>query len=130
MRRFLSLFAMLMLCSVLAFAQTRVVSGKVIDKDGGPVAFASIKIKGSTTGTQADGSGAFTIKVKATDVLEISSTNFKAQDVPVGEKEFLVATMEKTGTLSEVVVTSAFGIKRNARSSASNVQNVNSEQLI
>lgn len=129
MRRFLSLFAMLMLCSVLAFAQTRVVSGKVIDKDGGPVAFASIKIKGSTTGTQADGSGAFTIKVKATDVLEISSANFKSQDVPVGEKEFLVATMEKTGTLSEVVVTSAFGIKRNARSSASNVQNINSEQL-
>ncbi len=58
MRRFLSLFTMLMLCGVLAFAQSRVVTGKVTDIDGNPVSFASVKIKGSSTGVSADANGA------------------------------------------------------------------------
>lgn len=130
MRRFLSLFSMLMLCGVLAFAQSRVVSGKVTDKDGNTVPFASVKIKGSKTGVQADANGTYTIKVKDGDILEITATGFKAVEVPVGTGSFVTAQMEKTsGTMQEVVVTSAFGIKRNVRSSASNIQNVNSEQL-
>ncbi len=57
MRRFLSLFTMLMLCGVLAFAQNRVVSGKVTDIDGNPVSFATIKIQGASTGLSADATG-------------------------------------------------------------------------
>ena len=37
MRKILSLFTVLMLCGVLAFAQTRVVTGKVTDGQGNPV---------------------------------------------------------------------------------------------
>jgi len=37
--------------------------------------------------------------------------------------------LEKTGNLTEVVVTSAFGIKKAGRTSASNFQNITSEQL-
>ena len=48
---------MLMLCGVFAFAQSRVVSGKVTDKDGNPVPFASVKVKGSKTGLSADATG-------------------------------------------------------------------------
>src|SRR5690349_9481279 len=87
MRRFLALFTMLMLCGVVASAQNRVVSGKVIDKDGASVAFASVRIKGTKTGTQADGLGAFSIKVKEGDVLEISAANFKTQEVKVTSQE-------------------------------------------
>jgi hypothetical protein len=77
MRRILSLFTLLMLCGGLAFAQTRVVSGKVTDKDGAAVAFASIKVKGSKTGSQADALGTYTIRVKDGDVLEISAANLE-----------------------------------------------------
>lgn len=130
MRRILSLFTMLMLCGLLASAQTRVVSGKVTDKDGAPVAFASVKVKGTRLGTQADGSGAYSIKVKDGDVLEVSATGYKAIESAVGTLTFVSTTLEKAGnTLTEVVVTGAYGIKRNARTSASNVQNVNAEQL-
>ena len=59
MRRFLSLFTMLMLCGALAFAQSRVVTGKVTDTDGNPVSFATVKVKGTNTGLSADANGAY-----------------------------------------------------------------------
>ena len=131
MRRFLSLFTMLMLCGVLAFAQSRVVSGKVTDSDGNPVPFATVKIKNSKVGVSADQNGSYSINVKNGDVLEISGASFKTLEIPVGTQTVLNTVMEKgtTSELKEVVVTGAFGTKRVARSTASNVQNISSEQL-
>jgi TonB-linked SusC/RagA family outer membrane protein len=131
MRRFLSLFTMLMLCGVLAFAQTRVVSGKITDADGNPISFATIKIKGSNVGLSADATGAFTIKVKAGDVLVISGTGFKTEELAVGSQTVVNAVLDKgtTSELKEVVVTGAFGTKRSARSTASNVQNLSGDQV-
>jgi TonB-linked SusC/RagA family outer membrane protein len=131
MRRFLSLFTMLMLCGVLAFAQNRVVSGKITDIDGNPVSFATIKIKGSNLGLSADANGAYTIKVKTGDVLVISAASFKDLELPVGTQTVVNAVLEKgvTSDLKEVVVTGAFGIKRTGRSTASNVQNLSGDQV-
>jgi TonB-linked SusC/RagA family outer membrane protein len=130
MRRFLSLFTMLMLCGVLAFAQTRVVSGKITDNDGNPVSFASIKVKGAATGLSADAIGSYFIKVKAGDILVISAAGFKTLELPVGSLTMLNVVLEKgNAELKEVVVTSAFGIKRTARSTSSNVQQVTADQI-
>jgi TonB-linked SusC/RagA family outer membrane protein len=131
MRRFLSLFTMLMLCGVLAFAQSRVVSGKVTDTDGNPVSFATIKIKGLTVGLSADANGAYSIKVKTGDVLVISGASFKTLELPVGTLSVVNAVLEKgtTSELKEVVVTGAFGTKRAARSTASSVQNISGDQM-
>ena len=53
MRRFLSLFTVLMLSGVLAFSQGRVVTGTITDDKGAPAEGASVKIKGSKSGTSA-----------------------------------------------------------------------------
>ncbi len=130
MRRFLSLFTMLMLCGVLAFAQSRVVTGKVTDIDGNPVSFASVKVKNTNTGVSADANGAYSIRVTPTDVLIISAASFKTIEVPVGTQSVLNTVIETGGIdIKEVVVTSAFGIKRTARSTASNVQNLTGDQV-
>ncbi len=130
MRRFLSLFTMLMLCGVLAFAQSRVVTGKVTDKDGNPVSFASVKVKGTPTGVSADANGAYSLKVNPNSTLVISGAGFKETEVPVGTQSTLSTVMEKGGIdIKEVVVTSAFQTKRTLRSQSSNVQNVSDEQL-
>lgn len=129
MRRFLTVFSVLMLCGILAFGQTRSISGKVTDKDGNPVPFASIKVKGGKSGVQADALGTYTMKAKDGDVLEISATSFKAADVVVGNQTFIATNLEKTGDLTEVVVTTAFNIKRSSRTMSSNTQVVNAEQL-
>lgn len=118
-----------MLCGVFAFAQTRVVSGKVTDGDGNPVAFATVAIKGSNVAVSADANGAYSIKSKTGDVLVVSATGFKAAEVSVGTLNIVNAVLEKTSDLKEVVVTGAFGTKRASRSTASNVQNVSGDQL-
>ncbi len=131
MRRFLSLFTMLMLCGVLVFAQSRVVSGKVTDANGVPVAFATVKIKGKQTGLSADANGAYSIKVNSGDVLVISAASFKAIEVPVGTQSVLSSVLESdaTSNLKEVVVTGGYGIKRSLKTASTNTQVVSSEQL-
>lgn len=131
MRRFLSLFTMLMLCGALAFAQSRVVTGKVTDTDGNPVSFASVKIKGSNTGVSADANGAYSIRVKPGDVLVISGASFTTTEVPVGTQNIISTVLEKSNTneLKEVVVTSAFNTKRTQRSTTSNAQVVTGEAV-
>ncbi len=131
MRRFLTLFSMLMLCGVLAFAQSRVVSGKVTDESGNPVPFASVKVKGSRSGVSADAYGQYTIKVKDGDVLEVSGTGFKAKEVNVGTQTNITTSIEKgaSSNLTEVVVTGAFNTKRTARSTSANAQVIGGEQL-
>ena len=98
MRRFLSLFTMLMLCGVLAFAQNRVVSGKVTDKDGNPIPFSSITVKGSNTGANADANGAFAIRVKDGTVLVISAAGYTTSEVNVGSKSTIVEVLELSGS--------------------------------
>lgn len=129
MRRFFSLFTMMMLCSVLSFAQSRVVSGTVTDPSGKPVAFASVSIKGGG-GVQADANGNYSIRVNPGDFLLISGTGYDAIEVPVGSLSTINTTLKlKDNTIAEVVVTSAFNTKRTSRSTSVNAQVVGSEQL-
>ena len=116
MTRILSLFVMFMLFGVLAFAQNRVVTGKVIDKDGNSVPFASIKVRGSQAGISADANGNYTIRVKDGDVLQLSGSGFKPTDVVISGQSTISSVMEKNSDLTEVVVTTALGqrVKSNA----------------
>ena len=120
-------FAMLAFKSPNSF----IVNGKVTDIDGNPVSFASIRIKGTNTGVSADANGAFSLKVNSeNDVLIVDAASFKTTEVPVATRRQFSIVMEKRGSeLKEVVVTSAYGIKRTARSTSSNTQRLNADQL-
>ncbi|MEO6406555.1 MAG: SusC/RagA family TonB-linked outer membrane protein [Ferruginibacter sp.] len=130
MRRFLSLFTMLMLCGVLAFAQSRLVTGTVTDANGKAIPFASVTVKSTQNGVTSDANGNFSIRVNPGDVLQISQASYSPVEVGVGSMTSISTTLTlKENTIPEVIVTSAFGIKRTARSTSSNVQQVSSDQL-
>ncbi len=117
MRKIASLLAVLMVFYAVAFAQTKTVTGRVTDQSGAPVPFASIKVKESKGGTSADADGLFSIKVQAGETLVISGTNFELKEVLVGTSNNISVEMtRKSVDLSEVVVTTALGVKREARS--------------
>ena len=119
-----------MLCSVLSFAQSRVVSGTVTDASGKAIPFASVSVKNTNTGVTADQNGNYSIKVSPGDVLVISQSAYNPVEINVGSLTTIATQLTlKDNTIAEVVVTSAFGIKRAARSSSANVQQVSSEQL-
>src|SRR6188768_3511191 len=106
MRKIASMSLMALLCSLMAFAQTRTVSGVIIDADGKPLSFASITIKGTKTGATADADGKFSLKnVTTGTTLVVSAVGFNDKEVSVGASDNLNVVMEAAirGNLSEVV---------------------------
>ena len=113
MRKFASLFTMLMLFTALAFGQNRTITGTVTDEAGTPVPSASVRIKNTNTGVAADNAGVFRIQAKTGDVLVITGANIDgAVEVTVGtDNTVSVQVKRKVTTETEVVVT-ALGIRR------------------
>jgi hypothetical protein len=82
MRRFLTLFAVLMLRGMLASAQSRVLSGQVRDIPGEPVKFATVTEKGTKNAVQTDANGNFSIKVSGpSSKLVVSSVGYDDQEI-------------------------------------------------
>ncbi|MGB6152828.1 MAG: TonB-dependent receptor [Pricia sp.] len=81
------------------------VTGTVSDAQG-PLPGASVVIKGSTTGTQTDFDGNYTLDGVPSDAtLEISYIGYAAQEVPVDGQTTIDITLEEdTQALDEVVV--------------------------
>ena len=132
MRKFASLFVMAILCSMLVFAQNRNVSGTVTDANGKAIPFASVTVKGTKNGVTADADGKFTIRgVASGTVLVISSVGFDDRELTVGTSDNVTVSLSPTANsnLTEVVVTSAFGIKKSQRTTPYSSQVVKSEQL-
>lgn len=100
-----------MLLSVLlligqVWAQTRTITGKVSDENGGPLVGASVTVKGTNLGTTTDDAGNFSLSVPASArALVVSSVNFKTQEIGIGNRSnFSVSLQSGTADLEEVVV--------------------------
>ena len=129
MRKIASLLTMLMLLSALAFGQTRTVSGQIKDEKGDAVAFASVVEAGTNNGTKADGNGYFTIKIKNGSKLTITAQGFKPVTITPSSGLQTVTMVTDVTVEKEVVVTTAFGIKKASRTTPFSSQVINSEQL-
>lgn len=130
MRKIASLLMATILCTTLVFAQSRTISGVVTDASGKSVPFASVTIKGTKNGVTADADGRFSIKgVSSGATLSITSAGFEDKDVSVGTSNNLSISVASSGAMTEVVVTSAFGIKKAQRTTPYSSQVIKSEQL-
>jgi TonB-linked SusC/RagA family outer membrane protein len=109
MKRFLTLFVMLMLVTALAFSQNRDVTGKVVDDKGDAIGGASVIIKGTQKGLSANSAGEFTIKARPTDVLVVTAANYAKTEVRVGSQVNLSVTLKLGSTVMEEVVVTALG---------------------
>lgn len=113
----------------ISFAQEKTVSGTVSDKTG-TLPGVSVLVKGTTTGTETDFDGKYSIKAKTGDVLSFSYLGFKTVERQVGASNTINVTMvEDENVLDEVVVT-ALGIKRDKQSLGFAQQTVTSENLV
>ncbi len=113
----------------LTFAQERTVTGTVVDDTGLPLPGVNIIIKGTTTGTQTDFDGNYSIQASSTDALVFSFIGFTRQEVVVGNQTSVNVTLAvDAASLDEVVVT-AFGIERSEKSLGYGVSTIKSEEL-
>ncbi|HAL54330.1 MAG TPA: hypothetical protein DCP78_19475, partial [Sphingobacterium sp.] len=58
------------------------VTGKVTAEDG-PLAAATVSVKGTSVSTSTDAKGTFAIRAKAGDILLVSSVGYKTKEVTV-----------------------------------------------
>ncbi|HLY68948.1 MAG TPA: TonB-dependent receptor plug domain-containing protein, partial [Puia sp.] len=129
MRKFLSLFAVLVLVYSTAFSQIKSVSGRIIDQQNQPVPFATVRIKGTKVGVSADADGAFALKAKPGDVLVVTGTGVTTKEYTVGEETLIpIVVARKESNLTEVVVT-ALGIQRQAKELGYSTQKVGGKDL-
>jgi TonB-linked SusC/RagA family outer membrane protein len=128
MRKVVSLLSVLMLFCALAYGQTRTVTGTVADDKGTPIAFATVTEQGTQNSTRADENGKFTINVREGASLVISAAGYTAKTVSIAEAG-AISLARSNEQLSEVVVTTAFGIKREKRITPFSAQTLDRDQL-
>jgi TonB-linked SusC/RagA family outer membrane protein len=129
MKRALLFFTMLMVIVASAYAQQRQVTGKVTGADGSPLPFATIQIKGTSTGTTSDKDGNYKVSVNPGAVLIVRSVGFLTENVTVGNSATLDVTLKADDkNLQEVVVT-ALGIQRKKNELPYSAQVVTAEEV-
>ena len=129
-RLFLSLVFACFLSGNLAFAQSKTVTGKVLAADGSGIPGVNILVKGTSTGTNTNVDGGYSISVPDNATLVFSFVGYTTQEVAVGNQTALNITLaEDTKALEEVVVT-ALGIKKEARTIGYSTQDIKGEELI
>lgn len=130
MRKRVSLFACFVLCSILAFSQTKEITGKITDAQGTPITGATVRIKGANGGTSANPDGTFRLSVPANATLVISSIGFENTEVRVGNSDNISVTLTTAAnSLNEVVVT-ALGIRREKRMLTYTTQEVKGNSVV
>jgi len=106
----------------------KVISGRITDTDGTPIAFGTVKIKGKNTGTSADANGSYSISVKEGDVIEVNAMGYRSTERVVAAPVIINPVLEKANqTLNEVVVVGYSSQKR--KEITGSVQTVNNYDL-
>jgi TonB-linked SusC/RagA family outer membrane protein len=119
---------LLVLVVQLTFAQEKMISGAVTDDTGLPLPGVNIIIKGTSTGTQSDFDGNYTIEAAQGQTLVYSYVGFETQEIAVGASNKIDVTLKAGSVLDEVVVT-ALGVSREKQSLGYSTQQVGGEDI-
>ena len=132
MKKILTVFGIFLLftgISATVCAQRRQITGTVLNSEGVPIKFATIKVTGTSVGTSADEQGVFKINIDGHDELEVTAIGFEPSTIKVGKNNSIVVTLiSAKNNLGEVVVT-ALGLSRAKKTLGYSVQELNNSAL-
>ncbi len=130
-KRILLLFCFLIFMSMgVIFAQTIKISGEVRDSSSSPIGGASVQIKGENRGTITNSQGNFSINAENGETLIISAVGFSTKAIIVtNNTNYTITLSPAESNLSDIVVTTALGIKRQAKELGYSTAHVNSAKL-
>jgi iron complex outermembrane receptor protein len=98
------IFILTLIFTVGMTAQENKVSGVITDDSKGPLAGASVLVKGTQNGVSADFEGKFTINAKTGDVLLVSYIGFETRTITVTGSTVNVSLTSSGETLQDVVI--------------------------
>jgi TonB-linked SusC/RagA family outer membrane protein len=122
-------FAFLLLLALNSMAQSRIVTGIVTDDKGAPIEAATVRVKGSKTGTSADINGAFSISVQPNATLVISGVGIVPKEVTVGNEAVMNVSVNRNVGVEATVVVTAMGIRREKKALGYAVSTIDKKQL-
>ena len=125
--RKLSMLACLLCVNASLFAQSMKITGKVSDKMG-PVAGATVRVKGSDAAVVTDIDGNYTILAGKNAVLEFTYLGDKTKTMKVTHPTMDVVLESDVQDIDEVVVT-AIGIKQEKKKLGYTTQQVSGKEL-
>ena len=116
--------------SVSAFAQDKVIEGKVIDNTGQPIIGAGVTIPGTTVGVATDLDGLFRISLPGdATAITVSALGYTTKDVEFGKKQNLVITLEDETESLEATVVVAYGTQSKATVTGA-LASIDSKELV
>ena len=110
----------MLLLSFSLMAQTKSVSGTVVDNVG-PVVGASVIVKGTTNGITTDLDGRYNINVRQGETLVFTSIGYKTVEIVVGSQNVYNVTLEEDRQLLDEVVVVGYGTMKRSDLSGSSV---------
>lgn len=113
----------------LAIPDQGAISGTVRDNSGAALPGVSVLIKGTTTGTQSDANGRFSLSAKPGDVLVFSYIGYTTQEVTVGASQNISVTLAASANELNQVVVTALGVKRSQKSLTYATQQIGGSEL-
>ena len=124
-----ALLVAFVISGVMAFAQTKTVTGTVIDDLGEPVLGANVVVVGTTNGTTTDLDGNFKIENVAENAsIKVSFIGYADQVIPVAGKSVFNITLAEDSEMLEDVVVIGYGTMKKKDLTGS-VSTVGSEKL-
>lgn len=131
MQKILLLSFLLVSTSIVALAQSRIVSGKVTGADDGqPIPGVNVVVQGTNKGTATDMSGKYSVEMGAGEnALVFTFVGYKAQTIEVGQREVIDIILETDAVALEEVVVIGYGIVKKSDLTGS-VSSVKSEELL
>lgn len=112
------------LFSVCAFAQTRIIQGKVSNEAGEPLANVTVAVKGTSTVSMTNDNGDFEISVQNGQELQFTSVGMASQSVVISNQPSLQITMlSDDEEVDEVVVIGYQTVKKSDLTGAVSVFN-------
>lgn len=127
----LSIFGLLLLLLALpAWAQEKLISGKVTDAQGEALIGVNVLVQGSTRGSITDLNGAFQLRVQPGDkTLLFSYLGYQDVVKEIGAQSVINVTMQDDAQQLEEVVVTALGIERSKKALGYAVQEVGGDKL-
>jgi len=97
----------LLFCTIIAVAQSKIITGKVSSTNGVPLAGTTVQLKNSkiTTTTSNEGAYSISVPVNASNIIVFTYIGFVSKEVEIGNAtSFDVSLVEVDNSLNEVVV--------------------------
>ncbi len=121
--RILFMFTLCFLLTYQVFAQSKTITGNIVDSNKEPIVGATVMIKGTTNGTITDVNGNYTIKAES-GTLVVSFIGFQTQEIEIGNQSKIDVVLAEEVTLLDDIVAVGYGsqVRKNVTGAVSDVK--------